>query len=50
MDLAQLDAAYNKLAAVPSVPKVFADWGARSTRFRERRYGHLGLAHGGRAA
>ena len=48
MDRAQLDAAYNNLAAVPSFPKLFADWAARSARFRERHLGHLGLAYGDR--
>jgi hypothetical protein len=35
MDRSQLDASYNNLAAVPSAPNLFADWAARSTRFRE---------------
>ena len=48
MDRAQLDAAYNNLAAVPSSPKLLADWAARSARFRERHHGHLGLAYGER--
>jgi arylformamidase len=48
MDRAQLDAAYDNLAAVPSAPKLLADWAARSTRFRERHYGHLDLAYGER--
>jgi arylformamidase len=48
MDRAQLDAAYNNLAAVPSFPKLFADWTARSARFRERHHAHLGLAYGER--
>ena len=46
MDRAQLDAAYNNLAAVPSSPKLLADWAARSARFRERHHGYLGLAYG----
>ena len=46
MDRAQLDAAYNNLAAVPSSPKLLADWAARSAHFRERHHGHLGLAYG----
>ena len=46
MDRDQLDAAYNNLAAVPSSPKLFADWAARSARFRERHHGHLDLAYG----
>jgi arylformamidase len=46
MDRAQLDAAYNNLAAVPSAPNLFADWAARSARFRERHPRHLGLAYG----
>ena len=48
MDRAQLDAAYNNLAAVPSSPKLLADWAARSAHFRERHHGHLGLAYGER--
>jgi arylformamidase len=48
MDRAQLDAAYNNLAAVPSSPKLLADWAPRSARFRERHHGHLGLAYGER--
>ena len=48
MDRAQLDAAYNNLAAVPSAPNLFADWTARSARFRERRHAHLDLAYGER--
>ena len=48
MDRAQLDAAYNNLAAVPSSQKLLADWAARSARFRERHHGHLGLAYGER--
>ena len=46
MDRAQLDAAYNNLAAVPSSPKLFADWEARSACFREQHRGHLDLAYG----
>ncbi len=48
MDRAQLDAAYNNLAAVPSFPELFADWAARSARFRERHHRHLGLTYGER--
>ncbi len=48
MDRAQLDAAYNNLAAVPSSPRLFADWATRSARFREWHNGHLGLAYGER--
>jgi acetyl esterase/lipase len=48
MDRAQLDAAYNNLAAVPSSSNLLADWAARSARFRERHHGHLGLAYGER--
>ena len=48
MDRAQLDAAYNNLAAVLSSPKLFADWAARSARFRERHRAYLGLAYGER--
>ena len=46
MDRARLDAAYNNLAAVPSAGSLFADWAVRSTRFRDRHNGHLGLAYG----
>ncbi len=46
MDRAELDAAYNNIAAVPSASALFADWAARSARFRERHGGHLGLAYG----
>src|SRR5689334_3582944 len=46
MDRAQLDAAYNNLAAVPSSAKLIADWAARSARFRERHHVHLDLAYG----
>jgi len=46
MDRAQLDAAYNNLAAVTASAKLLADWAARSARFRERHRGHLGLAYG----
>lgn len=48
MDRAQLDAAYNNIVAVPLAPKLFADWAARSARFRERHHRHLGLAYGER--
>jgi arylformamidase len=48
MNRAQLDAAYNNLAAVPSSPKLFADWAARSAHFREQHHGHLDLAYGER--
>jgi arylformamidase len=48
MDRAQLDAAYDNLAAVPSAANLFADWAARSTRFRELHHEHLGLAYGER--
>jgi arylformamidase len=48
MDRAQLDAAYNNIAAVTSAPDLFANWAARSTRFRERHCGHLDLAYGER--
>ena len=41
MDRAQLDAAYNNLAAVTSSAKLLADWAARSAIFRERHRGHL---------
>ena len=44
MDRAQLDAAYDNLAAVTASAKLLADWAARSARFRERHRGHLGLA------
>src|SRR5438067_3670597 len=46
MDRAQLDAAYDNLAAVTASAKLLADWAARSARFRERHRGHLGLAYG----
>jgi len=46
MDQAQLDAAYNNLAAVTSAPALLAEWGARSARFRERDRVHLGLSYG----
>jgi arylformamidase len=46
MDRAQLDAAYNNIAAVTSAPNLFADWTARSTHFREQHCGHLDLAYG----
>ena len=46
MDRAQLDAAYNNLAAVTSSAKLLADWAARSAIFRERHGGHLGLPYG----
>jgi acetyl esterase/lipase len=48
MDRAQLDAAYNNIAAVTSAPNLFADWATRSRRFRERHCGHLDLAYGER--
>ena len=48
MDRAQLDAAYNNVAAVPSSAKLLADWAARSARFRERHRAYLGLAYGER--
>jgi arylformamidase len=49
MDRAQLDAAYNNIAAVPLAPNLFADWAARSARFREQQHhGHLGLTYGER--
>ena len=40
MDRAQLDAAYNNIAAVPLAPNLFADWAARSARFRDQHHGH----------
>ena len=46
MDRAQLDAAYDNLAAATSSAKLLADWAARSAIFRERHRGHLGLAYG----
>jgi arylformamidase len=46
MDRAQLDAAYDNLAAVTASAKLLADWAARSARYRERHRGHLGLAYG----
>jgi arylformamidase len=49
MDRAQLDAAYDNLAAVPSPRNLFAEWATRSTRFRERHHQHLGLAYGERS-
>jgi acetyl esterase/lipase len=48
MDRAQLDAAYNNIAAVPLAPNLFADWAARSARFREQHHAHLGLTYGER--
>ena len=46
MDRAELDAAYNNLAAVPAAPALLAEWAARSVRFRERDRAHLSLAYG----
>ena len=46
MDRAQLDAAYNNLAAVTSSAKLLADWAARSAIFRERHRQNLGLTYG----
>src|SRR6476620_5304520 len=46
MDRAQLDVAYDNLAAVPSASDLFADRAARSARFRERHPHHLDLAYG----
>jgi arylformamidase len=48
MNRTQLDAAYNNIAAVPSASNLFADWAARSARFREQHQEHLGLAYGER--
>ncbi|MBU6496970.1 MAG: alpha/beta hydrolase [Rhodospirillales bacterium] len=48
MDRAQLDTAYNNLAAVPAHPKLFADWARRSARFRGWHHGYLNLAYGER--
>jgi arylformamidase len=48
MDRAQLDAAYNNSAAVPTVDAMRADWDARSASVRQSRRGHLDLAYGDR--
>jgi hypothetical protein len=51
MDRAQLDAAYNNSAAVPTVDAMRADWDARSTSLRQSRRGRLDLKYGvGRAS
>jgi arylformamidase len=48
MDRAQLDAAYNNSAAVPTVDATRADWDARSASVRQSRRDHLDLAYGDR--
>jgi acetyl esterase/lipase len=48
MDRAQLDAAYNNSAAVPTVDAIRADWDARSARVRRSRRGYLDLVYGDR--
>ena len=46
MDRAELDAAYDNIAAVAESAILIADWAARSARFREQYPGHLGLPYG----
>jgi arylformamidase len=46
MDRAQLNAAYNNSAAVPTVDAIRADWDARSASVRQNRRGHLDLEYG----
>jgi arylformamidase len=46
MDRAQLDAAYNNIAAVANYETIKADWSARSERVRQSRGGHLDLRYG----
>jgi len=46
MDRAELDAAYNNRAAVPSAEQILSDWAERSARLRRERQGHVDLRYG----